>query len=345
MAGAARADRPKANRAIPSPGDKRRSDAFLPSVASLTVVSGFAHAVGREVAIAWVAARQLGLITVAQLNAAGVGRGSIARRVANGQLHLVFRGVYLVGNPVPLPGALELAGVLACGEGALVSHLSAAGLWGLVKASPREVEVTVVGRDCRSRDGLRVHTVKRLAAPDRARRLGIPITSAARTVIDVSATASHEEAERVIAESFALKLTGEEQLLAAANRVPNRPGVARIRAILGQPGGPRRTRSGGEQALLRLIRAARLPVPATDVPLLGFTADFVWHEQRLIVELDSYPAHGHRAAFERDHRRDVVHRDAGYEVLRFTGRQLEQEPFYVLVVIARALDRRSRARG
>jgi very-short-patch-repair endonuclease/predicted transcriptional regulator of viral defense system len=345
MAAADRANRPKATLAIPSSGDKHRSDAFLPGLVPLKVVSGFAHAVGREIAIAWVAARQLGLITVGQLNAAGVGRGSIARRAANVQLHQVFRGVYLVGHPVPLAGALELAGVLACGEGAVVSHHSAARLWGLTKTSPGEVEVTIVGRDCRSRKGLRVHTVKRLGARDRGRRSGIPITSAARTVIDVCATAVYEEAERVIAEASALKLTGEQQILAAADRAPNRAGVARIRAVLGQPGGPRRTRSDGERALLRLIRAARLPVPATDVPLLGFTADFLWPEHRLIVELDGYPAHGHRAAFERDHRRDVVHRDAGYEVLRFTGRQLEQEPFYVLAVIARALDRRNGARG
>jgi very-short-patch-repair endonuclease len=345
MAPAPRAKRPRAPLAIPPPGDTHRSDAFLPSIPALGVVSGFAHAVGREVAIAWVAARQLGLITVAQLKAAGVGRGSIARRVANGQLHQVFRGVYLVGHPVPLPGALELGAVLACGEGSVVSHRSAARLWDLAKTSPAEVEVTVVGRDCRSRDGLRVHTVTRLDARDRGRRSGIPITSPARTVIDVSATAGYGEAERIIAEASALKLTNEQQILAAADRVPNRAGVALVRAILGQPGGPRRTRSDGERALLSLIRAARLPVPATDVPLLGFTADFLWAEQRIIVELDSYPAHGHRAAFERDHRRDIVHRDAGYEVLRFTGRQLEQDPFYVLAVIARALDRRSRTRG
>jgi very-short-patch-repair endonuclease len=219
----------------------------------------------------------------------------------------------------------------------------------LPTTSPREVEVevevTVVGRDCRSRDGLRVHTVERLNFRDRGRRSGIPVTSVARTVIDASATADYEEAERMIAEACALKLTNEQHILAAAGRAPNRAGVARVRAILGQPGGPRRTRSGGERVLLRLIRAAGLPVPATDVPLLGFTADFFWPEQRLIVELDSYPAHGHRAAFERDHRRDVVHRDAGYEVLRFTGRQLEQEPFYLLSVIARALERLSRTRG
>lgn len=345
MAPAPGAKRPKAPLAIPPPANTHGSDAFLPSIAPLEVVSGFAHAVGREVAVAWVAARQLGLITLAQLKVAGVGRGSVARRVANGQLHQVFRGVFLVGHPVPLPGALELAGVLACGEGTVVSHHSAARLWALTKASHDEVEVTVVGRDCRSRDGLRVHTVRQLDPRDRGRCSGIPITSAARTLIDVSATAAYEQAEWMIAEASALKLAGERQILAAADRAPNRAGVAQVRAILGQDGGPRRTRSDGERALLRLIRAARLPDPATDVPLLGFTADFLWPEQRLIVELDSYPAHGHRSAFERDHRRDIVHRDAGYEVLRFTARQLEQEPFYVLVVIARAYDRRSRTRG
>src|SRR6185437_2794142 len=165
----ARCKRPKAPLAIPPPANTHRSDAFLPSIASLTVVSGFAHAVGREVAVAWVAARQLGLITVAQLKVAGIGRGSIARRVANGQLHQVFRGVYLLRHPVPLSGTLELAGVLACGEGTVVSHHSAARLWALTRASHDEVAVTVVGRDCRSRDGLRVHTVKRLEAPDRGR--------------------------------------------------------------------------------------------------------------------------------------------------------------------------------
>jgi very-short-patch-repair endonuclease len=94
--------------------------------------------------------------------------------------------------------------------------------------------------------------------------------------------------------------------------------------------------------MLRLIRDARLPIPQTNRVVAGFTADFVWPDQRLIVEVDGYPFHGHRAAFERDHRRDIVHRDAGYEVLRFTARQLEEAPLYVAAVIARALDRRTR---
>jgi very-short-patch-repair endonuclease len=253
--------------------------------------------------------------------------------------------VYLVGHPSLLPGAAELAAVLACGDRTLVSHRSSAALWRLAKAPSDAVELTVVGRNCRSHDGMRIHRVMTLTPADQRQRNGIPVTAPARTLIDFTSVANREEAERAFAEAFALELVTESELLAAAGRAPTRAGVAQVRAILGQPGGARRTRSGGERALLRLIRAARLPVPATDVPLLGFTADYLWPEQRLIVELDSYPAHGHRAAFERDHRRDVVHRDAGYEVLRFTGKQLEQDPFYVIAVIARALDRRSRTRG
>ncbi len=306
------------------------------------MISAFVHAGGRELAIAWVAARQLGLITAAQLHAAGVGRGSIEWRLANGALHRVFRGVYLVGHSIFAPGSLEFAAVLACGDRTIVSHRSAAALWKLASAPEGEAEVTVVARDCRPREGLRVHTVERLSATDRGRCSGIPITSPARTIIDFAATAGAEELERAIAEAQALRLTTEPQILAAAERAPNRAGVANVRAILRQPGGPKRTRSAGERAMLRLIRAARLPEPRTNHLVAGYTADYLWPEERLIVELDSRDFHTTPWAFERDHRRDIVHKDAGYEVLRVSGRQLDDAPFYIGAVIARALDRRTR---
>jgi very-short-patch-repair endonuclease len=94
--------------------------------------------------------------------------------------------------------------------------------------------------------------------------------------------------------------------------------------------------------MLGLIRAAQLPAPRTDVLIAGFTADFVWEDQRLIVEVDGHRYHSSRPAFERDHRRDIVHKNAGYEVLRFTARQLAEEPLLVIATIARALDRRTR---
>jgi very-short-patch-repair endonuclease len=311
----------------------------------LDVISGLVHGgLARELVVAWIASRQLGLITAAQLHRAGVGRGSIEWRLTNGLLHRVFRGVYLVGHSVPPPGAFELAAVLACGADTFVSHRSAAGLWRLTKAPTGDVEVTVVGRDCRSRDGLRVHAAERLDAADRAHQSGTPITAPARTLIDFTSTAGAEEAERVIAEAFALKLVTEPGLVAAVERAPGRAGVAQIRAILGQPGGPKRTRSGGERAMLRMIRAAGLPEPRTNHPVAGFSADFCWPEERLIVEVDGHGFHSDRMTVERDHRRDVVHRDAGYEVLRFTGRQRDHAPLYVTAVIARSLERRRHSR-
>lgn len=300
---------------------------------------------GPDAAVAWVADHQLGLITTPQLHVAGVRRGSVEWRLATGTLHRRHRGVYLVGHAIPVPGAVELAAVLACGKRAFVSHRSAAALWRLASPPAGEVDLTVVARGCRSREGLRVHRVQSLGEADCGKCRGIPVTTPACTLIDFASISSREEAERAIAEALALKLLTEPQIRAAIDRSPTRAGVACVRAILGQPGGPSRTRSGGERAMLRLIRAAHLPPPRTNYQVAGFSADFCWPEERLIVEVDGHPFHSTRAAVERDHRRDIVHREAGYEVIRFTARQLEDSPVYVATVIARALDRRSRARG
>lgn len=345
------ASRPDAKRDAAAPrrapsAHKHVERAYVAKEVSISALCHFVQAQGGgDRAVSWVAGQQLGLITPRQLATAGVGRGAIASRRARGVLHPKFRGVYLVGHDILLPGAIEFAAVLACGMPAFVSHRSAASLWGLVTAAPPVAEVTVSGRNCRNRDGLIVHRVRCLATPDRAQRGGIPVTSPARALVDYAATATSTELERAIAEAFALQLTSERRILAAIERAGHPPGAAALRAILAQPGGPSRTRSGGERAMLKLIRAAGLPAPRTNVPIAGFTADFVWQDERLIVEVDGYPFHSARAAFERDHRRDIVHKNAGYEVLRFTARQLDDEPLYVATVIARALERLSRDRG
>lgn len=343
MASEPAAKRSKAPRVSPPVQHKRPPGAYVAKVVSVGELWRFVHGTGAgEGAVAWVAERQLALVTTHQLHIAGVGRGALRRRLENEVLHRMYRGVYLVGHPIPLPGARELGAVLACGERAFISHRSAAALWGLANAPLDFVEITVVARGCRSRDGVHVHRVERLAATDRRHKAGIPVTSPARTVVDYAATANATELEYAIAEAFAHNLTDERQILAATERVPNHAGVVRVRAILSQPGGANRTRSGGERAMLHLLREAGLPAPRTNVVIAGFTADFVWPDARLIVELDGYPFHGHRAAFERDHRRDIVHRNAGYDVLRFTGRQLEEQPLLVVAAIVRALDRRTR---
>jgi very-short-patch-repair endonuclease len=234
------------------------------------------------------------------------------------------------------PGALELAAVLACGPSASVSHRSAASLWGLAESPAEHVEVTVTGR-ARVRDGIRAHGVAALHRADRDRVRGIPTTAPARALIDFAAEATDEELERATGEAYARELVTDAKIFAAIERAPRRAGIAAVKAMLGRDGGPQWTHSEGERRMLRLIRAAGLPAPQTQVPIAGWPADFFWRDQRLIVEVDGYPFHSHRRAFERDRKRDQAHIAAGYRVIRFTFRQLKEEPLAVIATIARAL--------
>jgi very-short-patch-repair endonuclease len=166
---------------------------------------------------------------------------------------------------------------------------------------------------------------------------GIPITAAARTLLDLASEASADELGRAIAEAHALGLTTEADLRAAAERAPKRAGAAALNAELRREGGPQWTESEGERRMLALIRKAGLPPPRTQIRIAGWPADFLWPNQRLIVEVDGYPFHSGRRAFERDRRRDQAHIAAGYTVIRVTWRQLTEEPLTAVATIARAL--------
>ncbi|MGI8863049.1 MAG: DUF559 domain-containing protein [Solirubrobacteraceae bacterium] len=283
-----------------------------------------------------VAARQLALITAEQLYAAGLTKDAIVTRRRRGILHLVHRGVYVLGHPLLLPGARELAGVLACGESAVISHRSAVGLWGISSLPAGVVDVSVVGQQGRKRRGLRVHRVT-IDNADRRLKHGIPITSPARTLFDFAAQAESDELERAIAEAYARGLVTETELRSALERSCHRKGAALLRAELAREGGPAWTRSEAERRMKELLRQARLPPPQVNVPVAGFVADFLWPAHGVIVEVDGYQFHGHRAAFEKDHRKQTVLAAAGYRVIRVTWRQLEQEPMAVIAAIAQAL--------
>lgn len=153
-------------RAAPS-GHKHLPRAYVPKVVDPDVISGLVHSgLARDLVVAWIAERQLGLITAVQLHYAGVGRGSIEWRLANGSLHRVFRGVYLVGHAVPVAGALEFAAVLAVGDRTVVSHRSAAALWGFARRPVGLVEVTVAPRvRARSPTGHRAQERRLRGAP------------------------------------------------------------------------------------------------------------------------------------------------------------------------------------
>lgn len=152
--------------------------------------------------IARLAARQHGVVTVLQLLAIGLTRKAIRHRVATCRLHPVHRGVYLVGHAVMPPLAAETAAILACGDGTDLSHHSAAALWILRPASPAEVFVTVAGRNPGRRPGVHVHRVRCLDPADRTRRHGLPVTTPARTILDLAAVSSMRETERAYGEAW-----------------------------------------------------------------------------------------------------------------------------------------------
>jgi very-short-patch-repair endonuclease len=233
-----------------------------------------------------------------------------------------------------LPGGVELAAVLACGDGAVVRRRSAVALFGLAAPWEGEVEILVSSRHCR-RPGIDVARIAALPEIDRGFQHGIPIVAPALALLDFADVASGDELEHGISEAYALKFVTEQELRTAIERHPHRAGVAALRAELDRVGGPMWTASKAERVMKELLRQADLPIPQTRVKVAGFVADFLWEEYRLIVEVDGYPYHRHPYAFERDRRRDQKHKTAGYEVFRFTWRQLENEPLRVIAVSRR----------
>ncbi|MBV8988373.1 MAG: DUF559 domain-containing protein, partial [Solirubrobacterales bacterium] len=283
------------------------------------------------------AGAQRSSIKRAQLLAAGISRHTVERRAKMGELHRKHRGVYIVGHVARVPMADEWAAVLACGDGALVSHRSAAHLWSFLSEPPSEVEVTLVGRRCRPKDGVRLHTTAWIDQRDVRYKDGIPLTSPARTLIDHAASADDAELGRALAEARVLGLVDDRELEAALERTGSRRGARALRALLRGESERGLTRSEAERVMLELVRDAGLPPPLLNAPLEGYTVDFLWPQSKLVVEVDGYRYHGHRAAFERDRRKDMTLLAAGFRVMRVTWRQLRDQPLLVAAMLASAL--------
>jgi very-short-patch-repair endonuclease len=329
-------DKPPARPA--SVDNKHAPHAYVAKVATWAAIRHVVQERGRgQPAVAWLAAQQLSVASRSQLYAAGLDRGAIAHRLQTGSLHRRHRGVYLIGSPIAPPGALELAALFACGAAGVISHRSAAALWGLVPTRPAVVDVTVVARNRRSRAGINIHRVAQLDGRDRRVRNGIRLTAPARTVIDFAADAEDDELEAAVSEARALRLIRDGELEAALDRAGIRAGVARMRWLLSVEGDQGYTKSKAERVMRKLARDAGLTQALCNAPLHGYDVDFLWPEQRLVVEVDGYQFHGHRSAFERDRRKDQVLIAAGYRVVRVTWLQLVHEPMRVAAVIAGAL--------
>lgn len=253
--------------------------------------------------LARLATRQHGIVSVTQLRALGLSPDAIKRRSQSGRLHRIHRGVYAVGHSGLSDEGRWLAAVLACGEGAVLSCNSAAELWKLLPARGGPVDVTVPGQSGRKkRFGVRVHRSSSMQKTASTVRKGIPVTTPARTIADLRRTASPSVLRRAVREAGMLGLPIADD----AKRD--------------------HTRSELERLFLRLCRRHRLPSPQVNVKLGRYTADFLWADRRLVVETDGWQAHRSRLAFEEDHARDLELKLRGYEVLRFTYRQVRGDP-------------------
>jgi very-short-patch-repair endonuclease len=290
-------------------------------------------------AVGKLAARQKTLVTAAQVAQCGLGKDAVAYRVHSGRLHPVFHGVYSVGCGALPPLALELAALLACGKGSFISHRSAAFVWGLLATAPTEVEVSVVGRCCTSRNGIHVHRIQKIHRNELRRHEGLWISSPARAVLETATTATLDELADIVNEGHGRRLFTPHYLEAVLRRHRGRRGTAKLAQVLGDEDATTITRSRAERAFLKLIRDARLPAPETNQKLGRYSPDFMWRDQRLIVELDSYQFHGGPAGFHNDREKDLVYRDAGFDTLRPTRNHVIHQPARVLVMVVRALAR------
>jgi very-short-patch-repair endonuclease len=286
-----------------------------------------------------VAGAQRAMVHRSQLFALGFTRGSYEHRVRTGALRRVLPSVLSVVDPVLEPLAQETAGLLYAGEDAVLSHESAAALWGLI-ATPSFVVITMIGRHVRSQPGLRLHEVDALDIRDARMHLGFPVTSPARTLIDCAGSPG---IERLLNEARALKLVKDSEIDAAMSRCPGRKGVKAMRALLEAEQDSGFTRSEAERILRRLVDKAGLERPVFNTRVEGVEADAYWPRLRVVVEVDGYRFHGSFRAFERDRAKANALVAVGYVVLRFTWAQLTERPMLVAATIARALGRREPA--
>jgi hypothetical protein len=267
--------------------------------------------------------------------ALGFGPRSIEHRMAQGRLHLVMRGVYAVGWPRLTREQRWMAGVLACGDGAALSHHSAAELWGIGTESPDTIEISV-RRACKvRRPGLLVRRRPTLVPEDIVVRDGIPVTGIVRTLVDVASQATPLRTERAVNEADKRDLIDPETLRAELDRYAGEPGAPLLRHLLDKR--TFRLSDSELEILFRPIAAeADLPPPLTKQRVNGFEVDFFWPDLGLVVETDGLRYHRTPATQTRDARRDRAHVLAGMTPLRFTHYEVKHEPAQVRATLSRA---------
>jgi very-short-patch-repair endonuclease len=285
-----------------------------------------------------VAERQHGVISARQLLRLGLDRDAIRHRVRSKRLHLLMRGVYALGRPEVSREGRWMAAVLVCGDGAVLSHSSAAALM-RIGVERDEIEVSVPGSSHLARSGLKIHRRAALRPGDVGEFMRIPVTSPALTLIDLAADRHYSNLvlERGINEADKYDLFTPHDLRAELDAHPSLGGVDRLRLMLDRRTF-RLTREELERRFLPLARDAGLPTPLTGQWVNGFEVDFYWPDLGFIVETDGLRYHRTPAEQARDRERDQAHTAAGMAQLRFTHEQVRYRPDYVRTTLRRTVN-------
>ncbi|HWJ42759.1 MAG TPA: type IV toxin-antitoxin system AbiEi family antitoxin domain-containing protein [Solirubrobacterales bacterium] len=276
---------------------------------------------------------QHGVVARRQLLELGLTAMAIRHRLKVGRLHPVRTGVYAVGRPQISREGRWMAAILACGEEAMLSHRSAAALWGFGEEHRDYIEISVRRHHKVRRSGIRVHDRAGLWDRDIATRLDIPVTAPIRTLLDLVAVMGPRDLERAVNEADKLDVIDADALRRSLDDYPGQPGVRALRRIL-----DKHTFRLSDDELERLFRpiaaAAGLPVPLTKHMVDGFEVDFFWPDLGLVVETDGWRYHRTPSAQTRDALRFQTHTAAGRTPLRFSHRQVRHEPTHVRSILA-----------
>ena len=291
---------------------------------------------GIDAAIAEIAARQGGAISRKQLLALGCDRWQIDYRMKIGRLHAVHRGVYAVGHVVLGVAGRRWAAVLAYEPVSALSHAASGAAFGLRRSNAAVVDVTVIGTGRRPQPGIRLHRRKSIPADELTTLDGLPITTPARTLLDLAATG-------VRGRSLATALDRAEHLgvldfadlAVLLDRYAGRPGTPALREALDRYAGGD-ARSALEEIVGELCSDHAIPRPQENVVVLGKVRDFYWPATRLVVEADSYAWHRSPDAMANDRERDVELTLAGIRTLRFTWSQATRRRAYVISALRSA---------
>jgi very-short-patch-repair endonuclease len=276
-------------------------------------------------------------VTRKQLLALGFGRRSIQHRVERGRLFPVSLGVYAVGWPALNQKRRWMAAVAAGGEGAVLSHRSAAALWEFGSQGKGKIDVSVQRRCELRRPGIRFHGPPSLRAENLLRRDDIPVTSPIQTLVDLATGLDAVPLERAVNDADKRGLVDPDTLREHLSSYNGQPGVRLLRFVLDKLFF-QLSDSDLEIYFRRIVRGAKLPMPLSKQRVNRFEVDFFWPDLGLVVETDGLRYHRTPTAQTRDARRDRAHIIAGMTPLRFTHYEVRYEPVHVRTALVKSID-------